>query len=192
MDYGNLKGLGAENAHRMIFISDLPKSTSYMDLSDYYEKNVGPCQICIKRPLFKNFYYAFVMFDSIENAKKATEEFRFPKIKGVMARALPYNMHAVKGEPGGKDVQSTSVFVKGFEKLKWTHEDLYAKFCTFGRILSCKVSIDAEHNFLGFDYIQFSKIEEAQRAIQEVSNQKFNNSIFTDGQVRLGRRRLRR
>jgi RNA recognition motif-containing protein len=104
MDYGNLKGLGAENAHRMIFISDLPKSTSYMDLSDYYEKNVGPCQICIKRPLFKNFYYAFVMFDSIENAKKATEEFRFPKIKGVMARALPYNMHAVKGEPGGKDV----------------------------------------------------------------------------------------
>ena len=129
---------------------------------------------------------------SIENAKKATEEFRFPKIKGVMARALPYNMHAVKGEPGGKDVQSTSVFVKGFEKLKWTHEDLYAKFCTFGRILSCKVSIDAEHNFLGFGYIQFSKIEEAQRAIQEVSNQKFNNSIFTDGQVRLGRRRLRR
>ena len=98
------RAVGSENAHKMIFVSDLPRNTAYLDVSDYYEKHVGPCQICIKRPLFKNFYYAFVMFDSIENAKKATEEFRFPKIKGVMARALPYNMHAVKGEPGGKDV----------------------------------------------------------------------------------------
>ena len=154
----------------MVFISDLPRTTAYLDLSDYYEKNVGQCQICIKRPLFKNFYYAFVMFESIEHVKKATEELRFPVIKGgIMSRALPYNLHAIKGEPGGKDVQSTSIFVKGFEKLKWTHEDLYAKFCTFGKILSCKVSIDPEHNFLGFGYIQFSKIEEAQKAIQEVS-----------------------
>jgi RNA recognition motif-containing protein len=146
----------------MIFVSDLPKTTNYLDLADFYEKNVGPCQINIKRTLFKNFYYAFVMFESIEDAKKAAEEFRFPRIMdGKMSRALPYNMHAVRGEPGGKDVQSTSIFVKGFEKMKWTHEDLYAKFCEFGKILSCKVSIDNAHNFFGYGYIQFSKIEEA-------------------------------
>jgi RNA recognition motif-containing protein len=78
-----------------------------------------------------------------------------------MCRALPYNLHAVRGEPGGKDVQSTSIFVKGFEKVNWTHEDLYAKFCEFGKILSCKVSIDTDHKFLGFGYVQYSKIEEA-------------------------------
>lgn len=111
------------------------------------------------------------MFDTIEDAKKATDEFRFPRIKDhKMSRALPYNMHAVRGEPGGKDVQSTSIFVKGFEKMKWSHEDLYAKFCTFGKILSCKVSVDANHNFLGYGYIQFSKIEEAQKAIEKVSH----------------------
>ena len=38
-----------ENVHKMIFISDLPRSTAYLDLSDYYENKVGPCQICIKR-----------------------------------------------------------------------------------------------------------------------------------------------
>jgi RNA recognition motif-containing protein len=53
--------------------------------------------------------------------------------------------------------------------LKWSHEDLYAKFCEFGKILSCKVSVDGEHNFLGYGYIQFSKIEEAQKAIAKVS-----------------------
>ena len=135
---------------------------STLDLADYYEKHVGPCQICIKRPLFKPFYYAFVMFDTIENAKRAIEEHRYPRIKaGLMSRALPYNLHAVRGEPGGKDVQSTSIFVKGFDRVNWTHEDLYAKFCEFGKILSCKVSVDADHKFLGFGYVQYSKIEEA-------------------------------
>ena len=110
------------------------------------------------------------MFDTIENAKRAVEEHRYPRIKGgMMSRALPYNLHAIRGEPGGKDVQSTSIFVKGFDAMKWTHEDLYVKFCQFGKILSCKVSVDPEHNFHGFGYIQYSKIEEAQKAIQEVS-----------------------
>lgn len=110
------------------------------------------------------------MFENIENAKKAIEEFRYPVIKsGKISRTLPYNSHAIRGEPGGKDVQSTSIFVKGFEKMKWNHCDLYSKFCSYGKILSCKVSIDADHEPLGYGYVQFGKIEEAQKAIQEVS-----------------------
>lgn len=136
------------------------------------------------------------MFETIEAAKKATEEFRFPRIKnGKMSRALPYNMHAVRGEPGGKDVQSTSIFVKGFKAVNWTHEDLYAKFCTFGKIQSCKVSVDNDHNFNGFGYIQFSKIEEAQLAIEKVSLiQCPTHFCAIDGQVRpqVGRTQLRR
>jgi RNA recognition motif-containing protein len=106
------------------------------------------------------------MFDSIENAKKAIEEFRYPEIKsGKISRSLPYNSHAIRGEPGGKDVQSTSIFIKGFEKMKWNHLDLYSKFCQYGKILSCKVSINVEHEPLGFGYVQYCKIEEAQKAI---------------------------
>jgi polyadenylate-binding protein len=161
----------SENTHKIIYISDLPKTTSYLDLSEFYERHVGPCMICIKRPLFKSFYYAFVQFDSIENAKKAAADFRFPVIKGGhMSRVLPYNMHALRGEPGGRDMQSTSVFVKGFEKAKWNHADLYAKFCTFGKIISCKVSQSPDHQFLGYGYVQYSKLEEAQKAIQEMDN----------------------
>ena len=42
-------GSGADNAHKMIYVADLPKTTGYLDLSDFFEKNIGPCQICIKR-----------------------------------------------------------------------------------------------------------------------------------------------
>jgi len=68
-------------------------------------------------------------------------------------------------------VQSTSIFIRGFDSTTWSHEDLYVKFCQFGKILSCKVSVDNDHGFLGFGYIQYSKIEEAQKAIKEVRNQ---------------------
>ena len=169
MDNVFRSGSASENTHKIIYIADLPKYTSYLDLSDFYERNVGPCMICIKRPLFKNFYYAFVQFETIELAKKAATDFRFPTIKGnFMSRVLPYNMHALRGEAGGRDMQSTSVFVKGFEKAKWNHADLYAKFCTYGKILSCKVSISPDHEFLGFGYVKFAKLEEAQKAIQEM------------------------
>ena len=36
-------GSASDNAHKMVYISDLPKTTGYIDLSDYFEKNVGPC-----------------------------------------------------------------------------------------------------------------------------------------------------
>lgn len=45
-----------------IYVADLPRTTSYLDLYECFEKGIGPCDIIIKRPLFKNFYFAFVIF----------------------------------------------------------------------------------------------------------------------------------
>jgi RNA recognition motif-containing protein len=39
----------AENAQRTIYVGDLPKSITYLDLSEFFEQNVGPCNITIKR-----------------------------------------------------------------------------------------------------------------------------------------------
>lgn len=37
------------SANRTIFLADLPRSTSYLDISSYFEEKVGPCVIAIKR-----------------------------------------------------------------------------------------------------------------------------------------------
>ncbi len=39
----------AENALRTLYIADLPKSITYVELSDFFEQNIGPCNITIKR-----------------------------------------------------------------------------------------------------------------------------------------------
>ena len=48
-DYDSRIYVSAENANRTIYLADLPRNTSYMDLSDFYESRVGSCQIVIKR-----------------------------------------------------------------------------------------------------------------------------------------------
>ena len=41
--------VSAENAGRTIYLADLPRTISYMDISNFFETNVGPCLIQIKR-----------------------------------------------------------------------------------------------------------------------------------------------
>ena len=41
--------------------------------------------------MFKDFYYAFVQFQKLEDARKATEEFKYPTLCGVKCRILPFN-----------------------------------------------------------------------------------------------------
>ena len=60
--FDNQVYISAENSARTIYLADLPKSITYFDISEFFETNVGPCSITIKRPMFKDFYFAFVQF----------------------------------------------------------------------------------------------------------------------------------
>lgn len=37
------------NISATIYVADLPRTTSYLDLSDFFEKHGGPCNIIMKR-----------------------------------------------------------------------------------------------------------------------------------------------
>lgn len=59
-DFDNRVYITAENATRTVYVADLPKCITYLELSEFFEEKAGTCTIAIKRPMFKNFYYAFV------------------------------------------------------------------------------------------------------------------------------------
>lgn len=48
-EFDNQVHITSENACRTIYIADLPKSITYLDLSEFFEEKVGPCSISIKR-----------------------------------------------------------------------------------------------------------------------------------------------
>lgn len=109
-----------ERAASTIYVCDLPLSTQYLDLVECFERRIGPCDIVIKRSLFKNFHFAFVMFKDPSHAKKAVQEMRYPTIRGAECRVLPYTLKFAKvqsknGDKGSNsDDLSTYIFVKGF------------------------------------------------------------------------------
>ena len=39
--------VSTESANRTIFLADLPRNTSYLHLSSFFEDNIGPCVIYI-------------------------------------------------------------------------------------------------------------------------------------------------
>ena len=91
---------------------------------------------------------------------------------------LPYTLKfaKVQSKVGGDRTSAAKehseyIFVKGFQKQRWTHSNLYKAFETFGPILSAKVSMDKNHQSKGYGYIQYEKNEDAMAAIEKVINQ---------------------
>ena len=148
-----------------VFIGDLPKDISMVELYEYIKENAGECDLVLKRPQMKYFYYAFARFKDILNAKKLYDTVKFPELHGKVCRALPYDKDFLRGF----QVEG-NIFVKGFGGF-WTHKELYEHFSEFGEIASCRVSIEEGHRSRGFGFVQFKKPEQAQRAVQEVSKE---------------------
>lgn len=100
------------------------------------------------------------------------EEQRYPKVKGKVCRSLMYSVKhlaSVTKQTIPEDEKGTHIFVKGFAKFKWNHQEFHNAFKKFGKIVSCKVSLDKNHNSKGYGYVQFEDQKSAREAIQEVS-----------------------
>jgi len=74
------------------------------------------------RPQLKYFYYAYARFADYLDARKLTEEIKYPEIHGKICRALPFDKEMHRGGQ-----QNCNIFVKGFGK-HWTHKDLHETF----------------------------------------------------------------
>eukprot|EP00347_Sterkiella_histriomuscorum_P011819 403370981 len=161
-------GLGAGLHNKIIatpstvFIGDIPKDVSQVELFEYLRENVGgEFEIVLKRPAFRYFYYAFCKFNDIYVARKLIKDIRYPVIRGKQCRVLPYE----KDLSAKKFDTKTSLFIKGFSK-QWTHKDFYEFFKSFGEIVSAKVSLSDGHLSRGYGFVQFAKEEQAQNVIQ--------------------------
>ena len=51
-----------QRADSTVYVADLPLTVHHSDLVECFERKIGPCEILIKRCLFKNFHFAFVQF----------------------------------------------------------------------------------------------------------------------------------
>lgn len=96
-------------------------------------------------------------------------------IKNHVIRAEPFKQKSTTDQ-NQKD-NSSNLFVKNLPK-DTTPKDLYDLFIKFGSIISIKLK-EKNNECLGYGYVNFEKVEDAQKAIENLNNFEFRGkSIF--------------
>lgn len=127
------------------------------------------------RPIFKDFYYAFIQFQRLDHARKALENHKYPTLCGVKCRVLAFNKQILLSGSSvhpsqilEKRLKSQLIFVKGLPK-SWTHEDLSKAFEKFGKVLAAKVSVSPDYTSRGYGFVQLDSDQATITAIKQMN-----------------------
>jgi len=72
---------------------------------------------------------------------------------------------------------TTNLFIKNLPK-DITSKDLYDLFVKFGNIISIKLKQKDNNECMGYGYVNFEKVEDAQKAIESLNNSDFKGKTI--------------
>lgn len=180
-----------------IYVADLPVArffdefTSAIDevflkeLFNEYHVSQSPGSVITKAKIDKNgnpYAYAFVSFETREDAINAITEFNYIKLDNIPIRLVL------------ADEETTNLIHSPDAKLKITNLDpkievsqLHEAFSNFGEIVSCKIDGEIEPDqdscskrFVsnGIGYVQFHLQEDADQAMKDLQDATINGRPF--------------
>jgi RNA recognition motif-containing protein len=126
----------------------------------------------VRRDPGKPFYTAVIKIDNPEKFLEVAQKLRYFQLEDKPCRALPYQTDLL-----GSNVtrlQEQNLFVRKIPKNIHS-EGLEEMFKVYGKIISCKVSINEDYSSRGYGFVCFSDPDAASRALSESANR--NESI---------------
>jgi len=110
--------------------------------------------------------YAYVNFQSPENAQKALDTLNGKTLKGKPCRVM-----WSRRDPSQRKSNEGNLFVKSLDK-NVTLVQLQDVFSHFGAISSCKVVTKDDGTSLCYGFVQFDKVEDSNKALEASKNNK--------------------
>ena len=161
-----------QNKQFILFVSGLDKNVKEADLHKLFaEYPVSYIKIAKDHQTKESFGYAFIgIKNSSSKAEEAINKFNYQKIPGFKKtiKVCWYNMDRT----ASKHREDLNVFVKKIPK-EVTHKDFHDYYSRFGNINSLKIAEDDEGESLGYGFVLFEKVEEADKAISETDGKEF-------------------
>lgn len=164
-------------ASASLYVGDLSSETSEGQLFEVF-KNVGPVasiRVCRDAVTRKSLGYAYVNFHNVADAERAIDQFNFSNIGGKQCRIMWSQRDPAKRKSG-----TGNIFIKNLDK-SITHAALYDTFSAFGKILSCKVEVDANGVSKGYGFVHYETQEDADQAVAKVNGMMIANKIVFVG-----------
>lgn len=163
-----------ESTSTVVHISEIPLSVKESDIKNYFKEKVGADVRIGTMRAVKNkdipLQWARVDFRTPEFYQRAIEEQRFPTfVEGIQSRLLPNDREIIS-----KEIAEKNVFIKGLDKVRYDHEELYEVFKQYGLIDACKVSktVKQENNKFvsnsnGYGFVKFNDKDVAMAVYKE-------------------------
>ena len=166
-----------DNQKSILFISELPDNILDSELENFfssYKNDIYLMQIDRNQKSYDIFNSrkprATIYFKTHEKAKEARENLNMKKLKG---KALNIMWH--ERDNSIRYNNEANLFVKGIPENAYPR-DLYELFAKYGEIISCKICEDEDGNLLGYGYINYYKLDSAEKAIENLNKKKFMDS----------------
>ncbi|XP_043718816.1 polyadenylate-binding protein 3-like isoform X1 [Telopea speciosissima] len=169
------QGAGFGNAS--LYVGDLDPSVGEAQLYDLFSQvapvvSVRVCRDQIRRV---SLGYAYVNYNTTQDASSAMETFNFSPINGKPIRIMFSHR-----DPSIRKSGHANVFIKNLD-TSIDNKALHDTFAAFGSVLSCKVATDNNGQSKGYGFVQFDSSDAAQNAINRL-----NGMLINDKQVYVG------
>lgn len=158
-----------------VFIADLPYNIEENFLREFF-KDIGTIQqghVTIEKDKNLERSCALVEFDSHEQAEKAIREINYKKIDGIPIRMC-------WSDPNTKEILKSGDGILLISNLDESAEvaQIHDALSNFGKIISCKIPLnkmeDGSFKSRGYAYVQFYKLEDANRAMNDLKGASIN------------------
>eukprot|EP00249_Psilotum_nudum_P023760 c28976_g2_i1 orf=372-2312(+) len=160
-----------------LYVGDLDPSVSEAQLYEIFNQ-LGPVlsiRVCRDLITRKSLGYAYVNYNSAQDASRAVEMLNFNPVNGKPMRIM-YSHR----DPSIRKSGTANIFIKNLDRTI-DNKALFDTFSVFGSILSCKIATDASGQSKGYGFVQYEQEESAQSAIEKV-----NGMLINDRQVFVG------
>jgi polyadenylate-binding protein len=147
-----------------LYVGDLANDITEQALFEIFQQ-AGPItsiRVCRDALTRRSLGYAYVNFQSAEDAGKALDQFNSMEVSG-----RPLRVSFSKRDPSLRKSGVGNIFIKNLA-AEIDQKALYDTFAQFGKIVSCKLVTDAEGKSKGHGYVQYEDDAAAQSAIDTV------------------------
>ncbi|KAG0144378.1 hypothetical protein CROQUDRAFT_65091 [Cronartium quercuum f. sp. fusiforme G11] len=146
-----------------LFIGNLASDVTERDLIEIFSQAspVITARVCVDRFTKKSRGYGYVSYASSEDADLALREFNHWNIKGKTCRLMKSLSGSTKDFP-----VAANLFINHLPK-EISAIAFHDTFEKFGKILSSKLALDHLGDSKGYGFIQYEKVEDAQKAMKE-------------------------